>query len=80
VLVGKPAAAYFVPLLKELGVSSTESVMVGDSMATDIAGAANVGMRAILVADDGGAAGAATGVTVISSLDPLGSMCQVSAT
>jgi HAD superfamily hydrolase (TIGR01458 family) len=74
VLVGKPAALYFTPLLERLAVEPAESLMVGDSVATDIAGAANVGMRAILVADGRGARVADPGVPVIESLHPLASI------
>ncbi|MBI4451293.1 HAD family hydrolase [Candidatus Woesearchaeota archaeon] len=40
---------FFAEILKQLGVKKEEAVMVGDSFETDIEGATNAGIRAILV-------------------------------
>ncbi len=45
--VAKPGAAIFHCALERLGVAPEEAVMVGDSWANDIVGAANLGMRAV---------------------------------
>lgn len=45
----KPHPSIFESALKLLGVSATESVMVGDSLPHDVEGARSVGMRGILV-------------------------------
>jgi HAD superfamily hydrolase (TIGR01549 family) len=45
--VTKPDPAIFRSALERLGVEAHEAVMVGDSWANDIVGAANIGMRAI---------------------------------
>ena len=45
----KPHPSIFEAALKLAGVEATESVMVGDSLTHDIAGAKRVGMRAVLV-------------------------------
>jgi putative hydrolase of the HAD superfamily len=45
----KPHPSIFEAALQQLGVAAEESVMVGDSFAHDIEGAASVGMRGVLV-------------------------------
>lgn len=48
-VVGKPTRAYFDAALRQLGASPEESVMVGDDIEADIAGAKAAGLRAVLV-------------------------------
>jgi putative hydrolase of the HAD superfamily len=45
----KPHPSIFKAALQLMGVQAGESVMVGDSLGQDIAGALGVGMRAVLV-------------------------------
>ena len=45
--VAKPQAAIFRCALERLDVAAHEAVMVGDSWANDVVGAANLGMRAV---------------------------------
>ena len=60
------------PPMKLLGVSASESVMVGDSLAHDIEGARRVGMRGILVHRSPGSAPATpVDVVVIRDLTKL---------
>ena len=58
-VVGKPAKVFFEAALRRLGVTAERSVIVGDTLDSDIAGGAAVGMRTVLVGD-----------AVPSSLDP----------
>jgi putative hydrolase of the HAD superfamily len=51
---GKPSQAPFRHVLARLGVAASDSVMVGNSVRSDILGAQAVGMRAILVGSPGG--------------------------
>jgi putative hydrolase of the HAD superfamily len=68
----KPHQSIFESALKLLGVSASESVMVGDSLAHDIEGARRVGMRGILVQrSSAGSAAAPPDVPVIGSLFEL---------
>ena len=46
----KPHPSIFEAALELLGVSATESVMVGDSLTHDIVGARHVGMQGVLIA------------------------------
>ena len=46
----KPHPSIFEAALRKAGVTPDESVMVGDSLAHDIAGARRIGMRGVLVA------------------------------
>jgi HAD superfamily hydrolase (TIGR01458 family) len=48
-VVGKPARAFFDDALADLGVSGSAAAMVGDDIESDIGGALNAGLRAILV-------------------------------
>jgi len=70
----KPHPRIFQAALDRMQVRADEAVMVGDSVAHDVAGARLVGMRAILLARDGGPAAAGADVTVIRSLDELTSI------
>lgn len=45
--IGKPRAEIFLQLIAELGVSPSETVMVGNSRERDIAGARNAGVRSV---------------------------------
>jgi 4-nitrophenyl phosphatase len=49
VVVGKPEPFLFETALRRLGTPAAETLMVGDQVATDIAGAARVGMPTALV-------------------------------
>lgn len=49
IVLGKPAKAFFKSALKVLGVTAAETVMVGDDVLSDIKGAQESGMRAVLV-------------------------------
>ena len=46
----KPHPSIFTAALSRVGVSAEDAVMVGDSLAHDIAGARSIGMRGVLVA------------------------------
>ncbi len=66
----KPHPSIFERALRELGVSAPEAVMVGDSLAHDVAGARQVGMTGILLARNGPPSSDA-GAPVIRSLGEL---------
>jgi putative hydrolase of the HAD superfamily len=67
----KPHPKIFQAALDRMQVRADESVMVGDSLTHDVAGARLVGMRAILLARGGAPPAAADDVEVIRSLDEL---------
>jgi HAD superfamily hydrolase (TIGR01458 family) len=48
-VLGKPAAEFFLGAATRLGVSAQDTIVVGDDVDTDIRGAANAGMRSVLV-------------------------------
>jgi HAD superfamily hydrolase (TIGR01458 family) len=48
-VVGKPARAFFVTALAELGAEPESAVMVGDDIEADVGGAIDAGLRGILV-------------------------------
>jgi len=48
-LVGKPSPAFFARALEALGTAPEKTLMVGDDIRTDIAGAQRCGIRAVLV-------------------------------
>jgi HAD superfamily hydrolase (TIGR01458 family) len=48
-VVGKPAPAFYSGVLGDLGVGPEETVMVGDDVESDVAGAMNEGLAGILV-------------------------------
>jgi HAD superfamily hydrolase (TIGR01458 family) len=48
-LVGKPSAAFYEQARKPLGVRADETLMIGDDLDADVAGAQALGMRAGLV-------------------------------
>jgi HAD superfamily hydrolase (TIGR01458 family) len=48
-IFGKPSKNFFVQALNKLGLKANECVIVGDDLESDIQGAKNAGMRAVLV-------------------------------
>ncbi|HYB29769.1 MAG TPA: TIGR01458 family HAD-type hydrolase [Solirubrobacteraceae bacterium] len=48
-VVGKPARAFFAEVLSDLGTSAAATAMIGDDIESDIGGALNAGLAAILV-------------------------------
>ncbi len=48
-VVGKPSREFFHQALASMGVRPEEAIMVGDDIESDIAGAQNAGLRAVLV-------------------------------
>ncbi len=50
-VVGKPSALFFETALRRFGATAERSVMVGDTLDSDIAGGASVGMRTVLVGE-----------------------------
>lgn len=76
--VSKPDPAIFHIALDRVGVTSEEAVMVGDSWANDIAGAAGAGIRAVWFNPDRKPVPVApAGVAVIESLDPADGVVRV---
>lgn len=67
----KPHPRIFQAALDRMGTDAARSVMVGDSVTHDIAGARAMGMRGVLLARQGGVTDAVDGVSVISSLREL---------
>jgi putative hydrolase of the HAD superfamily len=66
----KPDARIFHAALERMGVAGPEAAMVGDSLAHDVIGARQAGMRGILL-DRAGTAPIHPGVEIIRSLDEL---------
>ena len=50
-VVGKPAPVFFEAAMRRFGTTPEKSVMVGDTLDSDIAGGAAVGMRTVLVGE-----------------------------
>lgn len=48
-VIGKPSKRFFYEAIESMGLSIDEVVMVGDDIESDIAGAQNAGIRAIMV-------------------------------
>jgi putative hydrolase of the HAD superfamily len=67
----KPHPSIFEAALGKAGASAAESMMVGDSLAHDVEGARQYGMRAVLVSRSGLAVGCPPGVPVIRTLREL---------
>ena len=67
----KPHPSIFEAALREMGVQAPEAVMVGDSLAHDVAGARQVGMTGILLARNGPPKADAVDIPVIRSLGEL---------
>jgi putative hydrolase of the HAD superfamily len=66
----KPEPGIFEAALQRLGCPAETALFVGDSLDTDVAGARNAGLRAVLL-DRGGAMEAPAGVERIFSLETL---------
>lgn len=49
ILVGKPSPRFFSTALEDMGIAPGDALMVGDDLYTDIRGAQEAGMRAVLV-------------------------------
>jgi HAD superfamily hydrolase (TIGR01458 family) len=49
VLVGKPAAAFFLPALQSMGIAPADAAMVGDDLEGDVGGGQNAGLGGVLV-------------------------------
>ena len=68
----KPHPSIFLAALDLIGVSPPQGIMVGDSVAHDVAGAQKVGMNAVLLARSGSRdADIGTGVPTIQTLSEL---------
>ena len=67
----KPHPSIFESALVQIGATAGQSVMVGDSLAHDIEGARQLGMRAVLVARSGQPAACPVDVPIIHSLRAL---------
>jgi putative hydrolase of the HAD superfamily len=67
----KPHPSIFEWALRQAGARPEESVMVGDSLGHDIAGARRLGMRAVLVARSGAPNACPENVPVITTLRDL---------
>ncbi|MER2269105.1 TIGR01458 family HAD-type hydrolase [Methylobacterium oxalidis] len=48
-LVGKPSVSFYAAAVTDIGTSSSETVMIGDDVESDVAGALHAGMAGILV-------------------------------
>ena len=48
-VVGKPADGFFAGVLDELGIAPAAAAMIGDDIESDIGGALNAGLQAVLV-------------------------------
>ena len=49
IVLGKPAVPFFETALQEIGVSASETLMIGDDIRSDIDGAQQLGIRGLLV-------------------------------
>jgi HAD superfamily hydrolase (TIGR01662 family) len=67
----KPHPSIFESALRQAGAAADRSVMVGDSLAHDIAGARRLGMRAVLLSRSGDPAECPDDVPVIRTLRQL---------
>jgi HAD superfamily hydrolase (TIGR01662 family) len=67
----KPHPSIFESALAQIGATAQQSVMVGDSLAHDIEGARQLGMRAVLVSRSGQPVACPADVPVIRSLRAL---------
>ena len=75
--VAKPDPAIFLSALERLGVEAHEAVMVGDSWANDIIGAAGIGMRAVWLNRHGGACPDPALATEVTSFEPVGRTAEL---
>jgi len=67
----KPHPSIFEAALAQVGATPSQAVMVGDSLAHDIEGARQLGMRAVLVSRSGMPASCPSDVPVVRSLRDL---------
>ncbi len=72
--VMKPDPRIFHEALSRIRVAPDQAVMVGDSLAHDVLGARQVGMRGVLLDRDGRAKGLDASIPVIQSLSELASL------
>jgi HAD superfamily hydrolase (TIGR01458 family) len=49
VLVGKPAAEFFLPALQSMGIAAADAAMIGDDLEGDVGGGQNAGIGGVLV-------------------------------
>ena len=75
--VAKPDPAIFHSALERLGVAAHEAVMVGDSWANDMVGAANVGMRAIWLNRHGETCPDPLLATEVTAFEPVARTAEV---
>jgi len=73
----KPDPAIFWSALERLGVEAHEAVMVGDSWANDIVGAASIGMRAIWLNRHGQICPDAMLATEVTSFEPAARIAEL---
>ena len=66
--VAKPHAAIFEAALAKLGVAAGDAVHVGDGYESDVIGARNAGLHALLLARDGGAPADCPSVTTLTDV------------
>lgn len=69
----KPSRSFYDALLRQIGASPDEVLMVGDDLANDVRGAEAAGIRAVLI-DRGASSGNAAEVTIVKSLLELESV------
>jgi HAD superfamily hydrolase (TIGR01450 family) len=79
VVVGKPHRPIFDMALERLGCRADEAAMVGDSLATDVAGGRAAGMLAVWLDAAGDADGEGQAHLVVRSLDELRELWQAAA-
>ena len=70
----KPHPSIFETALSTVGVAADEAMMVGDSLSHDVAGARQLGMRAVLLDRSGRLCTSQPDVPVIASLAELPAM------
>ncbi len=75
--VSKPEPAIFRVALERLGAAADETVMVGDNWASDVLGAAKVGMRAVWLNRRGEACPNPSMATEIRALEPTAAVAGV---
>jgi putative hydrolase of the HAD superfamily len=73
----KPDPAIFRSALDRLGVEAHEAVMVGDSWANDIVGAANIGMRAVWLNRHGESCPDPTMATTVTCFEPVARIAEL---
>ena len=48
-VVGKPATAFFLTALNDIGCNPSDAIMIGDDIVSDVGGAQNCGIQGVLV-------------------------------